>query len=299
MKTPADGWDDEERDLPEDLARELSNMRGAPALPLEVLRAAGTGVLPDDLEHAAQAYLSKTPQARALVDELNGAASLDPHSEARLYARISQGVTVARGAQPSSRWMWQAAAAIGAIAMAGSMWSMMTRARIDAPAVAVTQPPPSPAAPDTPSAGARPETFLLPLQRPDVRISLRALTWRGSQRANPILTALKPALDAFRAGDYQRADTEFTAIEKQYPKLVEVGLYQGVSRLFLGDIPGATSSLRAAAALRDAAFTNDIEWYLAVAEERSGQLAAARERIEALCPGGAGDPRACAALAGK
>ena len=298
MKTPADGWDDEERDLPEDLARELSSMRGATAVPIDVLRAAGTGVLPDDLEQAAQAYLSREPDARALVEELNETTSLDPHSEARLYARISQGVSGTRAPHTSPRWMWQAAAAIGAIAIAGSMWLVMTRDRADAPAVAVTQPPPEPAATSKPAA-APPDTFLLPLQRPDVRISLRALTWRGSERANPILTALKPALDAFRAGDYQRADTEFTTIEKQYPKLVEVALYQGVSRLFLGDVAGATSRLQAAAALRDAAFTNDIEWYLAIAEERSGQSSAARARIEALCPGGAGDPRACAALAGK
>jgi hypothetical protein len=298
MNTPADGWADEERDLPEDLARELSNMGGATALPIEVLRAAGTGVLPDDLEQAAQAYLARTPQARALVEELNDATALDPHSEARLYARISQGTGGARAPRPSSTWLWRAAAAIGAIAIAGSTWLVLSRDRGGAPAAAITQPAPEAVAANKPAAPA-PETFLLPLERPDVRISLRALTWRGSERANPILTALKPALDAFRAGDYQRADAEFSAVDKQYPKLIEVALYRGVSRLFLGDLPGATSSLQDAAALRDAAFANDIEWYLAIADERSGRPAAARARLEALCPAGAGDPRACAALARK
>ena len=39
---------------------------------------------------AALEYLAQDPRARALVDELNASATLDAHSEARLFARISR-----------------------------------------------------------------------------------------------------------------------------------------------------------------------------------------------------------------
>jgi hypothetical protein len=180
----------------------------------------------------------------------------------------------------------QAAAALGAVAVFSTAWWM---SRSVDPYQPPPQPQPAPTAATTP-----PPTFQLPLERPEVRISLRALTWRGSERANPILAALKPALDAFRNGDYQTADREFSVAAKTYPDLIEVAFYQGISRLFLGDVPGALSSLRQAEEQRDEAFANDVSWYLAVAEERAGNIAAARVRIAALCPNGVGDPRACA-----
>jgi hypothetical protein len=290
MKTPPDGWDDDEREIPEELTRELSAMQGATALPIDVLRAAGTGVLPEDLERAAQDYLSREPRARALVEDLDDATTLDAHGEARLLARISHEANALRAPQTASRWMWQAAAALAAIAIAGSIWLTLSREPSEAPAVAVTQAPQA----VTPAAAPPPESFLVPLERPEIRISLRAMTWRGAAPENPVLAALKPAFDAFRAGDYAAADRAFTEVGGRYPNLVEVALYQGVARLFLGDVAGATTSLRAAEKIGDDAFKNDVAWYLAVAEERAGNAAAARTRLEALCARGTGDPRACA-----
>jgi hypothetical protein len=293
MRTPPDDWDEHERDLPEELARELSNLRGsATTLPIDVLRAAGAGVLPDDLERTAQQHLAQDPRARALVDELDASAELDPHSEARLYARISREMPQ-KGASPRV-WnrSWQIAAALGAIAVAGVLWATFTRDRSEAPSIAVTQPQQTPEAP----VASRPETFQLPLEKPEIRISLRSLTWRGAEQNNPVLAALKPALDAFRAGDYSRADAEFTVVGRTHANLIEVALYQGVSRLFLNDVAGAKASLQSAEKIGDAAFANDVAWYLAIADERSGDRAAARARLVQLCPNAAGDSRACAAL---
>jgi hypothetical protein len=289
MKVPPDGWDDDEREIPEDLASELSKMQGATALPIDVLRAAGTGVLPDDLEQAAQSYLSREPRARALVDELNDSAELDELSEARLHARISrEAQSIPRTRQTG--WYWRAAAAVAAIALAGSAWWI---GRSEPPSIAVTSPAAG-TAPVGPASQPAPQTFLVPLERPEIRISLRAMTWRGAAPENPVLAALKPAFDAFRAGDYAAADRAFTEVGGRYPNLVEVALYQGVARLFLGDITGATASLQAAETIADAAFEHDVAWYLAVAEERAGNAAAARTRLERLCARGTGDPRACA-----
>lgn len=295
MKTPPDDWDEHERDLPEELAGQLSNLRSsATALPIDVLRAAGADVLPDDLERTALQHLAQDPRARALVDELNASATLDSHSEARLYARISR-ETQSMPQRRLAPWLWRAAAAVGAVTILGATWWTLGRERATESAVAVAQPPAAAPAASTP-APTQPETFQLPLEKPEIRISLRSLTWRGAERGNPVLAALKPALDAFRAGDYRRADEEFSVVGRTHPNLIEVALYQGVSRLFLNDVAGAKVSLQSAEKIGDAVFANDVAWYQAIADERSGDRAAARARLVQLCPNAAGDPRACAAI---
>jgi hypothetical protein len=290
MRTPADDWDKDERDVPPELARELARLDQPGPLPLEVLRAAGTGVLPADLERAAERHLATHPRAQATLDVLDDAVTLPPETAARLLERIT-GEAARDGASRRKDWglTWQLAAGLGAFATAASLWWGLSRA----------EPQPEPAAPaaearPAPETPAAPPAFLLPLERPQVRISLRAMTWRGAERANPALTALRAPLDAFRAGDYAAADREFSAIAGRFPELIEIKLYQGISRLFLDDVSGAVTSLRAAETIGDAAFANDVAWYLAVAEQRAGNIAAARARIEALCPAGAGDARACA-----
>jgi hypothetical protein len=286
MKTPPDGWDDDERQLPEDLARDLAatGPRGAQP-PLEVLRAAGEGVLPKEVDASAQWHLAQHDGTRRLVDALNDAAGLDADAEAALFARITRETTAIDRERRSSPWRWQVAAAIGTIAIAGSAWWMMRR-----DSAVVATPPPVLVAQAT--APAVPE-FLIPLERPDVRISLSAMTWRGRRPDNPVLVALKPALDAFRAADYTTADREFSIVAQRYPDLIEVALYQGISRLFLSDWSGASISLKRAQAIGDPAFAGDVEWYLAIAEERSGDRTAARQRLQALCDRDRSSP-ACA-----
>ena len=178
---------------------------------------------------------------------------------------------------------------IGTIAIAGSAWWMMRRDS----AVVATPPPVLVAR----AAGTRSSRkFLIPLERPDVRISLSAMTWRGRRPDNPVLVALKPALEAFRAADYATADREFSIVAQRYPDLIEVALYQGISRLFLNDWSGASISLKRAQAIGDPAFAGDVDWYLAIAEERSGDRTAAQKRLQSLCER---DPssRACRVLA--
>jgi hypothetical protein len=53
--------------------------------------------------------------------------------------------------------------------------------------------------------------------------------------------------------------------------------------LFLNDNRGAVESLSAASRLADAALSPDVAWYLAVAEERAGDIEQARTRLNALC----------------
>jgi hypothetical protein len=133
--------------------------------------------------------------------------------------------------------------------------------------------------------------------KPAVKLSPSALTWRGEGSANPFLRDLAPAFDAYRAGDFARAVAEFNRVSTIYPEAIEVLFYQGVSRMLAGDHEGAIAPLEAASRLGNAAFADDVAWYLAVAQQRSGK-ADARAKFAALCRGrGNHATAACAAVA--
>lgn len=294
MNTHPD-WTGDEEEMPTELAHDLWSLRPDDSrLSIAVLRAAGAGVLPPHLEAAAQEYLARSPEARQLIRDLDDLSQLDADAEARLFERISQEAARVDVTSTAWIWRWSAAAAIGTIAIAGAaLWmTEPSGPNVVAPPVVVNAPASSGVA--APAAPARTASFQLPLERPDLRISLKAMTWRGAANGNPVLAALKPAFDAFRAGDFARADLEFTAVSRRYPDLIEVALYQGVSRLFVDDAAGALESLRRASSLADPAFAADVAWYLAVAEERAGNVVAARAGLVAACRADAGrNERAC------
>lgn len=158
------------------------------------------------------------------------------------------------------------------------------------------------APPDTPLAQAAP--FVLPFGKPEVRLSAGALVWRGesasasSDDVQRYLADLKPALDAYRNGDYVRADAALTALRQRYPAAIEVLFYQGASRLLRDDPKGALEPLGEAARHPDQAFAADLALLLAAAEQRTGQTEAARARLRSGCaPARAQSARLCAALA--
>ena len=198
--------------------------------------------------------------------------------------------------EPSRGWGWLRPALLGSgiVAVASLVWLVSSETEVAermAPperTVVVALPPAAP-------------PFLLPFDKPDVRLGMGALTWRGSSpsnaNGNQLLADLKPGLDAYRQGDYATADRELTALSSRYPGTIEILFYQGVSRLFLNDLPGAIAALDAAEGLGDRTFAADVAWYRAVAEQRSGNLAGARARLDAICRGPVEDAaRACAAL---
>jgi len=201
--------------------------------------------------------------------------ALSDHDKARLLRRIQQ--DAARSPSLAGiLWTrpWLLAAASVLIVAGGIYLLRGMRAAPELPA-----PPPTSqvaAAPPAP-------VYLLALNKPDLKVSPAALTYRSAAARNPLLADLKPAFDAFRAGDYAGANREFSALAPRYPKSVEVFFYQGVARLFLADATGAIASLTTAGKIADSAFAWDIEWYRSVAEERAGNLGAARERLVRLC----------------
>ena len=150
-------------------------------------------------------------------------------------------------------------------------------------------------------ADARPTPrFELPLEKPDVTLSLKALTWRGASQGNALLADLKQPLDAFRQGDYAQADRDLAALESRYPEAVEIFFYGGVARLFLDDpSKRAIASFERASALADESFAPRIAWYRAVAEAAGWQRRRSPPPARDGAAGAAasGSREACAALA--
>jgi hypothetical protein len=285
-------WDRDEREALSGLEDQIEAMqqRHRDSPPFDLLRAAHAEVLPPDLQVTVSEHLSASAMSRTLAEGLgDDAPVLSAEDQDRLLARIMKEVRTESA--PAGAWGWLRPVLLGTgvVAMASLVWmvSQETGEPLGPPErqVVVALPPAAP-------------PFLLPFDKPDVRLGMDALTWRGTAgTGNQLLADLKPGLDAYRQGDYAAADRELTALASRYPGTAEIPFYQGVSRLFLNDFSGAIAAFDAADAARDRAFAADISWYRAVAEQRSGNVAAARTQLESICSArGADAARACTAL---
>jgi len=278
MKKPAEAWDREEREALEPIADELTALRARHAAdpPLELLRAAQADALPPELQERMSAHLADSAWSRALVD---GAGDVEQTLEApdveRLLARIHASAERPRPWY-SKIQIWAPLAAAATIALVATLWPSSRRPE---PAAAAMAPP----VPEATVARAEPPRFELPLEKPDVKLSTAALTYRGPAGATSLVDALAPALDAYRQSDYAHAADLLERVARRYPASIEAPFYRGVSLLFLNDSAGAIADLKKAERMKDGAFAADVAWYLAVAEQRSGNVASARARLDGLC----------------
>jgi TolA-binding protein len=277
MKTPADGWDRDEREALAPMEAELTAVRARHAgdPPLDLLRAARADALPPDLQARVSAHLEESEWSRALVDgAVDVEHALDARDVDRLLARITRS-TDTRRPWFSRPHVWAPLAAAAAIAI---IVIALPRSRTTPPAA----PAVAPAAPEATVARNEPPRVELPFDKPDVKLSVAALTWRGPT-GSTLVDDLAPALDAYRQADYARAAQALERVEQRYPASIEAPFYRGISLLFLNDPAGAIAELQKAERVNDTTFAPDVAWYLAVAEQRSGNAAAARTRLEPLC----------------
>ena len=292
MSSDPDDIDREEREALAGLEAQLDAVRERHRddPPLELLRAGRADALPRDLQDAVGQHLTESEWSRTLVEGLEHQEPiLDAHAARLLYARIDSNLARQRDSEGFKIWfrylLITPAIAVGVLAI----WFVVYRPdRAIAPASSpplVTVAPPAAAPP-----------FTLAFNKPDVRLSAAALTWRGASSDNALLADLKPALDAYRQNDYETANRLLTMLAERYPDAVEVHFYQGISRLFRSEPALAINSFVAAEKVADDTFIADIMWYRAVAEQRAGNNAEARARLEALCHGSSSPERACAAL---
>ena len=304
MSQPRD-WDAEEREALDGLDGELAEIRRRhqddPSL--ETLRAAEADALPPEIKARVTRHLQDSAWSRAIVDGLRDTGAddhLDAASQDRLFERITRKAQVTPlRARPLRRWA--PAMAIGGLALAATLLIAVVVERSGPDAIVEPEaasasigvkPPIVVSAPVT-----RPEPPRIAFAKPEVKLSPSALAWRGDASANPFVKDLAPAIDAYRAGDYPRAVAAFDRLSAVYPESIEVSFYLGVSRMLAGDDAGAIAPLEAAARLDNPTFADDVAWYLAIAQQRSGHTNA-RAKLADLCRGqGAHASSACAAVA--
>lgn len=301
MSQPRDDWDAEERAALEGLEGELDEIRRRHAddPSLGMLFAADADALPPELQERVARHLQDSAWSRALVEglrETRAGAELDPESEQRLFDRITHD---ARAASPRRRW--KPAVVVGGLALAATLLLavVLPRSGPDPRPVADTSATPRDGDQAGSGRGGSPPSAApvsIAFDKPEVKLSPSALTWRGNAPESPFLRDLAPAFDAYRAGEYARASEIFDRLAPVYPDAIEVRFYQGVSRMLAGDHAGAIPPLEAAAALRSATFADDVSWFLAVAQQRVGRPEAHQRFVE-LCRGSSSHAAAACAAA--
>jgi tetratricopeptide (TPR) repeat protein len=137
------------------------------------------------------------------------------------------------------------------------------------------------------------------LDKPAVMLSAAAaLTPRGvAEDQQTFLAALGPGLDAYRAGDFERAARLLDALSRTYPTAVEPPLYAGISLLMLNRPTEAVPKLESARALASGEFVAEVDWRLSLAYVHAGDPEKARPAFQRACS--TANPyqgRACQAL---
>jgi len=262
-----------------------------------LLSAAAAEALPADEQEAVAAHVASCPTCRDLQADFE---RLDPVPlEVSAVEKMLR--QVARQAKAESRpspRRWTYWVPVSAAVAAGFLL-LVFAGRALGPAPAPVSPTPVPnlavAAPvPTPPPVVAPGPAL---EKPPVKLTMLALTWRSGEGTIDFAADIAPALDAFRADRYDEAARKLQALAPRYPSSVEIPFYRGVSQLFLGSDNDAVNSLRRAQRLADDTFASDAAWYLGIALARSGHVIEARVRFESLCRGGTSPyaERACAA----
>ncbi len=258
-----------------------------------LLSAAAAEVLPPEEQRAVEAHVAACESCRAFQADL---AAIEP--DALEPAEVDSGLAAIRRAveseaNPGRRAWWRTALATTALAViaVAVVWRVAPRgpalpARPGLPPAAPVAAPLTSTAPEPAASPAGQSPAGPALDKPDVKFTMAALAWRSpGGTANEFLAAIAPAVNAYRAGQYGDAENEFAKLRSRFPGSVEVPFYQGVSQLFLGKNPEAAASLESAARLSDDSFAADVSWYLAIACQRAGRPAEAREKFAALCRG--------------
>jgi hypothetical protein len=181
-----------------------------------------------------------------------------------------------------SRLSWSgslAAAAVLALAIGATLYVNQDTAapapgRSETPAVVQ----PAPAAARAPSA--------FRLEKPPIKLTTAtALLYRGAEGVGAQRSDLTRAFDAYRRDDFADAARRLEALTRDDARLAEAHFYLGVSRLFLKQPAAAIDPLLQARRVAPEVFSADAGWYLALAEDASGNRQQAIAELRTLCAG--------------
>lgn len=282
-----DRLDAEEREALAPLRKELEELseRHAGDPPLDVLRAAQAGALPEAAQELLGRHLEQSAWSRALASEPEEAAP-DAAAAERILARVEASVRAEAKAEAATHGgrFWRPAlalAAVGVMAVVLLQRPSEETAQLPSPAPGVLTP-------------AKP---FIPLEKPAVALPASVLAVRGEGAAQEFLKDLRPALDAYRADNFADAAQHFDALVRKYPRSREVRFYLGVSRLLLEQPAAAIEPLLAARRLEGADPAPQTSWYLALAYQRKNADEQFQSEMRMLCDGKSEfAAKACAAL---
>ncbi len=242
----------------------------------DLVRAAGEDVLPAHVATLVLRHIEGCAICRSLAADL---AAIDPdglsavagdHIRRRIEERAAP-----RPARSVPRRAWWLAA--GAAAAASLIIAVVSNpGAVQNPAV------PAPPALRV-AAIARPS--LLAVDKPALRLPVATLvSLRGTP--DPRSKELMAGLERYNANDF-RAAAEHLARVVPNASMPQLAVYLGVSYLQLGESRRAAELLSQARASAPGELVDDIDWYVAIAHVRTGDLQTARAELNALCDRGA------------
>jgi hypothetical protein len=246
---------------------------GCPSPDLLVARA--TGALEPAIQSGIDAHLGSCVACRRLAADIDALdlAAAEPATRERVRMRVF----ARRARRPWLLPVAAAAALASAVALAWRVWPAATPAAPEVlPEATVGSPAASAAAPT-------PVVALWEIAPAPVRVPLSSLAPTRSGESAPAGAGLIEALGLYQAGDYARAIERLSEWVRVSPSSGDGHFYLGVSQLLAGRPSDAIAPLTAARTLLPAARWREADWYLATAQQRSGDHGGARTRLEPLC----------------
>jgi tetratricopeptide (TPR) repeat protein len=243
----------------------------------DVVSAAAMGVLPPHYAMEVRAHISRCVLCSVLAEAFETESATEDayqHSLDRIRAQISNGRRPGRPFILQYRGLLASAAVAAVVIVAVGV------------GVFLQQRGPQQQNASTPSEPAiTRQAFVLPLERAELKLPLDALTWRGTSESTQqkYFADLGKALEPYNRDAFEDSVENLSRLAQQYPRAVEPSFYLGVSYLFLNRNADALAALQRARSLGGAALSSDIEWYVAVAEERSGHPREALAMLRQLC----------------
>jgi hypothetical protein len=258
-----------------------------PCPPPELLQTFHLEGLQGELEVRVKAHVELCLFCQGLIRDLATIhAPLTAEEDARIHARVFP-----RGSRRGllRKWnFWGPMIPVLAAAAAILVAVWIHSARVRRPRAIASSVAPAPVA----------SLPVFALEKPSVALPLPILMRGASGRREAYLSVLARALKPYQSGDYRTAEAQLQALAAKYPKSSRVFFYGGVSALLAGGNDAAVKDLTRAGALAHGSFVNECQWYLALAEVRSGQLTQAAAMLNSLCSApGEYSSRACSGLA--
>ena len=250
----------------------------------DLVSAAFMGVLPGDAAATVKTHIGICPLCSALVEGLASIPDFREHEnpvpDMPLPAEIRR--QIANEERPRRLWTWsypQMAATVAAVILVVAALVIVSVRRSTTPAAQTAQ------SASTNGSEPKPEAFLLTLEPAELKLPLDAIQWRGTEESSSrqYFAELGKALEPYNNRNFADASKALASLSGRYPQAVEPYFYLGVAQLLDSQPAAARASLERARQIATPALAADIDWYLAIVNEREGKASEALALIDGLC----------------